>query len=79
MHKNMRITMLIAAIATGISGISLAQTPAPAPAAPPLFATTKVEGTENVYVFRYQNHQANQRSGGAAIQRLGALISASWR
>ena len=34
-----------------------AQPPAAAPAAP-LFATTKVEGTENVYVFRYQNHQA---------------------
>ena len=26
------------------------------PAAPP-FATTKVEGTDNVYVFRYGNHQ----------------------
>lgn len=26
--------------------------------APPTFATTKVEGTENVYIFRYQNHQA---------------------
>lgn len=25
---------------------------------PPLFATTKVEGTDNVYVFRYQFHQA---------------------
>src|SRR5204863_118873 len=35
----------------------LAQTPAPAPA-PPLFATTKVEGTDNVYIFRYQGHQA---------------------
>ena len=33
--------------------------PSPAPAAtPPLFATTKVEGTDNVYIFRYQNHQA---------------------
>jgi glyoxylase-like metal-dependent hydrolase (beta-lactamase superfamily II) len=31
---------------------------AQAPTATPLFATTKVEGTENVYVFRYQNHQA---------------------
>src|SRR6185436_17448691 len=30
---------------------------AQAPAAP-LFATTKVEGTDNVYVFRYQGHQA---------------------
>lgn len=30
-----------------------------APAAPrPAFATTKVEGTDNVYVFRYGNHQA---------------------
>src|SRR4249920_96182 len=27
-------------------------------ATPPLFATTKVEGTDNVYVFRYQNHQS---------------------
>jgi glyoxylase-like metal-dependent hydrolase (beta-lactamase superfamily II) len=25
---------------------------------PPLFATTKVDGTGNVYIFRYQNHQA---------------------
>jgi glyoxylase-like metal-dependent hydrolase (beta-lactamase superfamily II) len=25
---------------------------------PPLFATTKVEGTDNVYVFRYQGHQS---------------------
>ena len=34
-----------------------AAAPSPAPAAP-LFATTKVEGTDNVYVFRYQNHQS---------------------
>ncbi len=34
--------------------------PAQPPAAPqpPLFATTKVPGTENVYIFRYQFHQA---------------------
>jgi glyoxylase-like metal-dependent hydrolase (beta-lactamase superfamily II) len=25
---------------------------------PPLFATTQVEGTQTVYIFRYQNHQA---------------------
>lgn len=31
--------------------------PAPAPAAP-MFATTKVEGTDNVYIFRYQGHQS---------------------
>src|SRR3954468_570275 len=33
--------------------------PAPAaPAAPPPFATTKVEGTDNVYIFRYGGHQS---------------------
>jgi len=39
-----------------------AQTPTPpaAPAAPaqPPYATTKVEGTDNVYIFRYVGHQA---------------------
>jgi glyoxylase-like metal-dependent hydrolase (beta-lactamase superfamily II) len=25
---------------------------------PPVFATTKVEGTDNVYIFRYMNHQS---------------------
>ena len=25
---------------------------------PPPFATTKVEGTDNVYIFRYGNHQS---------------------
>src|ERR1044072_1013523 len=34
------------------------QPAAPAAPAPALFATTKVEGTDNVYVFRYQGHQA---------------------
>jgi len=36
---------------------SQAQPAAPA-AQRPLFATTKVDGTDNVYVFRYGNHQA---------------------
>src|SRR5258705_9473724 len=63
MHNNTLATLLIAATTIGLAGIAQAQTqtqtPAPAPAAtPPLFATTKVEGTDNVYVFRYQNHQA---------------------
>lgn len=40
------------------------QAPAAAPAAPapqaqqPTFSTTKVEGTDNVYIFRYQGHQS---------------------
>jgi glyoxylase-like metal-dependent hydrolase (beta-lactamase superfamily II) len=43
------------------ASVAPAQAPAPAAApaaAPPLFSTTKVEGTENVYIFRYQGHQA---------------------
>jgi len=37
-----------------------AQTPQPpaAPAAPPPYAATKVEGTDNVYIFRYGGHQS---------------------
>src|SRR5499426_3034431 len=35
-----------------------AQTLPATPAQPPMFVTTKVEGTNNVYVFRYQNHQS---------------------
>lgn len=62
MHRKTLIKVLIASVITGISGASLAQATAPAPTAPaaaaPLFATTKVEGTDNVYIFRYQNHQA---------------------
>ena len=42
-----------AIVAFAAVGPSLAQTPTPPP-----FATTKVEGTDNVYVFRYGNHQA---------------------
>jgi glyoxylase-like metal-dependent hydrolase (beta-lactamase superfamily II) len=38
---------------------ALAQAPAAAPTPPPpLFSTTKVEGTDGVYIFRYQGHQA---------------------
>ena len=40
------------------SSLALAQAPPATPAAPATFATTKVEGTDNVYVFRYQGHQA---------------------
>jgi hypothetical protein len=28
------------------------------PQSPPIFATTKVEGTDNVYIFRYVRHQS---------------------
>jgi glyoxylase-like metal-dependent hydrolase (beta-lactamase superfamily II) len=42
------------ALALAVATPALAQ----APAAQPLHAITKVEGTDNVYIFRYQNHQA---------------------
>ena len=32
--------------------------PAQPAAKPPMFATTQVDGTKNVYVFRYGNHQS---------------------
>jgi len=43
----------------------------------PLFQTTKVEGTENVYVFRYGGHQSmfvvtSDKKVGARGQVLGA-------
>lgn len=55
--KNKTAAFVIALFATGMTGAVLAQAPSPAPT-PPLFAATKVEGTDGVYVFRYQNHQA---------------------
>src|SRR6187455_961065 len=60
MHNKTLSTLFIGTVRAGFCGIALAQTPAPAPApaAAPLFATTKVEGTDNVYIFRYQNHQS---------------------
>lgn len=42
----------VTAVAVVAAGPGLAQTP------PPPFATTKVEGTDNVYIFRNGNHQA---------------------
>ena len=50
--------MALVALFAGVSVVG-AQTPAPSTASsPPLFATTKVDGTDNVYVFRYQGHQS---------------------
>jgi glyoxylase-like metal-dependent hydrolase (beta-lactamase superfamily II) len=53
-----------ALMAAVLVGLAQAQTPPAQPAAPaaqparPTFETKKVEGTDNVYIFRYQNHQA---------------------
>jgi glyoxylase-like metal-dependent hydrolase (beta-lactamase superfamily II) len=44
-------------VAAALGVAAQAQQQQPAPQQPP-FATTKVDGTDNVYVFRYGNHQA---------------------
>src|SRR4026207_2053984 len=48
------ITLSVAILTAGCATAAMAQ----APAQQPMFATTKVDGTDNVYIFRYQNHQA---------------------
>ena len=53
MHIRSLIT-LSAAVFAACATTAMAQ----APAQQPMFATTKVDGTDNVYIFRYQNHQA---------------------
>jgi glyoxylase-like metal-dependent hydrolase (beta-lactamase superfamily II) len=49
--RHLFITLVAAVCALLASGSVFAQNQ-------PVFATTKVEGTDNVYVFRYQGHQA---------------------
>lgn len=54
----LRITLAIIALAFSTTA-SAQDKPATAPAAkPPLYAITKIAGTDNVYIFRYGNHQA---------------------
>jgi glyoxylase-like metal-dependent hydrolase (beta-lactamase superfamily II) len=56
-----RVTYLIAgaALTAVVVGAAVqAQQPAAPAAKPPLFATTKVDGTDNVYIFRYGNRQS---------------------
>jgi len=52
------VVFIAALFAIGLGVAAYAQQPAAPPAAPPPFATTKVEGTENVYVFRAGGHQS---------------------
>src|SRR5262245_36448945 len=54
MSRILRVILWGAVAVTILSASIQAQEPAK----PPPFATTKVEGTDNVYIFRYGNHQA---------------------
>src|SRR5688572_12530171 len=65
MHSYLPVLAWAALISTIATPASAQQPAQPAPAAPPAAAparppieTTKVEGTENVYIFRNGNHQA---------------------
>jgi glyoxylase-like metal-dependent hydrolase (beta-lactamase superfamily II) len=48
------LAMAVVCVTTALTATAQAQ----APAAPPPTATTKVEGTDNVYIFRYMGHQS---------------------
>jgi glyoxylase-like metal-dependent hydrolase (beta-lactamase superfamily II) len=56
---NQEETMLrpVTALLAGVLAIAALPAAAQAPT-PPLFSTTKVQGTDGVYIFRYQGHQA---------------------
>jgi glyoxylase-like metal-dependent hydrolase (beta-lactamase superfamily II) len=62
MPRHLHAIMCSALIALVPAGLIRAPTtpaqPAAQPAPPPTFATTKVEGTDHVYVFCYENRQA---------------------
>ena len=60
MSRNILLALTLATAAFAASAQAQTQAPPAAPAAPaqPPYATTKVEGTDNVYIFRYGGHQS---------------------
>jgi glyoxylase-like metal-dependent hydrolase (beta-lactamase superfamily II) len=61
MSQHLHAVVCGALVALAVVGLAQAPTTAAQPAAqpaPPTFETTKVEGTDHVYVFRYQTRQA---------------------
>src|SRR5262245_14236362 len=58
MSRSSCLLTAAALTAAVLGGTTQAQQPAASAEKPPLFATTKVDGTDNVYVFRYGNHQS---------------------
>src|SRR5580692_6082789 len=57
MYEGEAMSRLATALFAGILASAALPAFAQAPT-PPLFSTTKVEGTDGVYIFRYQGHQA---------------------
>src|SRR5580693_565036 len=57
MYEGEAMSRLATALFAGILAAAALPAFAQAPT-PPLFSTTKVEGTDGVYIFRYQGHQA---------------------
>ncbi len=53
-----RLTLALALTAAAVASAAQAQTQPAAPSQPPPYAATKVEGTDNVYIFRYGGHQS---------------------
>ncbi len=51
--SRVHVAGMAALVATALTATAQAQAPTPPP-----FATTKVEGTDNVYIFRYGGHQS---------------------
>jgi glyoxylase-like metal-dependent hydrolase (beta-lactamase superfamily II) len=60
MSRNILLALTLATAAFAASAQAQTQAPpaAPAASAQPPYATTKVEGTDNVYIFRYGGHQS---------------------
>jgi glyoxylase-like metal-dependent hydrolase (beta-lactamase superfamily II) len=61
MSRHLSVIVHCAIVVLMLAGLHWAPTALAQPAAQPprpTFETTKVEGTDNVYIFRYQNHQA---------------------
>jgi glyoxylase-like metal-dependent hydrolase (beta-lactamase superfamily II) len=58
-HRHAIVRRALVALAlAGLTQVPATPAQPAAPPAPPTFETTKVEGTDHVYVFRYQNRQA---------------------
>jgi glyoxylase-like metal-dependent hydrolase (beta-lactamase superfamily II) len=56
--SRIKLAMAVVCLTTALAATAQAQAPAQPQAPPPPTATTKVDGTDNVYIFRYMGHQS---------------------